>query len=100
MDSTLKRDMGMAFQARFRGGRVRALGRGGGGERRRGTEDNDSQQSSIQVSRPSVQAMPPGNYFIGTGCLIFSQAAAKSKAIPWGFSWQVMHWALMASGLP
>jgi len=41
-----------------------------------------------------------GTYLPGTGCLIFSQKEAKSKLMPWGFSWHFRHWALMASGLP
>ncbi len=96
----LERDMPVTFETGRRGGRP-VLGNGEGrGEPRRGAKDDGSGESPIQSQDRPFRRKRRGIYFAGTGCLILSQAAAKSNLMPCGFSWQVRHCALMASGLP
>lgn len=99
VDRALKGDILMAFEAGAEGGR--RLNPGGEDRRNRsgGEKDDDPELSSIQDPEPSLPA-DADDYLAGTGCLILSHAAAKSKAMPWGFSWHFRHCALMASGLP
>ena len=52
-----------------------------------------------QPPSPEGELKRRGGQTLGTGCLIFSTAAAKSKVLPWAFSWHFRHWALTASAL-